>query len=260
MSCNIKVTFFGTGTSQGVPVIGCSCEVCQSSDFRDKRMRTSAMLEVNGLKLLIDPGPDLRFQMLTNGFDNIDAILVTHEHSDHTAGLDDVRPVNFRYNKDIPLYALERVIQDIRLRFSYAFADNAYPGSPRISCQTIKPGEAFYIGENKLEILPVSVIHGNLQIVGFRIGDFCYITDASELSPESLTKMSGVQVLVVNALQLTPHFSHFTLDEALGVIRHIGPARAYLTHMSHHLGCHEKLQEILPESVFPAYDGLEVIV
>jgi len=260
MSYSIKVTFLGTGTSQGVPVIGCTCEVCLSSDSRDKRMRTSAMIEVKGLKLLIDPGPDLRYQMLSNGFTNIDAILVTHEHADHTAGLDDVRPVNFRYNKDIPLFAMERVIQDIRLRFSYAFSENAYPGSPRISCQSIQPGVAFNLGEPLVEILPISVIHGNLQIIGFRIGEFCYITDASELSPQSLAELSNVRVLVINALQLTPHFSHFTLEEALSVIRHLRPQKAYLTHMSHHLGCHENLLTRLPDFVFPAYDGLEIIV
>ncbi len=260
MSYNIKVTFLGTGTSQGIPVIGCTCEVCLSADPRNKRMRTSAMLEVKGSKILIDPGPDLRYQMLANRFDNIDAILVTHEHADHTAGLDDVRPINFKFNKDIPLYALERVKQDIRQRFSYAFSDNAYPGSPRISCQTINPGVVFSIGEASVNILPIEVIHGNLPIVGFRIGDFCYITDASALSAESMAMMSGTRVLVINALQETPHFSHFTLGEALLVIEQIGPEYAYLTHMSHHLGCHVNLQSKLPKSVFPAYDGMEIIV
>jgi phosphoribosyl 1,2-cyclic phosphate phosphodiesterase len=255
-----KVTFLGTGTSQGIPVIGCTCEVCLSTDLKNKRMRTSAMLEVKGLKILIDPGPDLRYQMISNRFDNIDAILVTHEHADHTAGLDDVRPINFRYNKDIPLYALERVKKDIQQRFSYAFSENAYPGSPRISCQTLYPGVVFSIGEANVDILPIEVLHGNLPIVGFRIEDFCYITDASALSAESMAMMSGVRVLVINALQESPHFSHFTLEEALTVIEQIGPECAYLTHMSHHLGCHKDLQSKLPKSVFPAYDGMEIIV
>ncbi len=251
----VTVTFLGTGTSQGIPVIGCSCKVCQSLDFRDKRLRTSVHLAVNNMSLVIDTGPDFRQQMLREHIHKLDAVLFTHEHKDHTAGLDDIRPFNFRQKRDMPIYARQQVIEQIKTEFAYAFSEKRYPGVPQITPHAIT-NEPFEI--NHLSIEPIEVFHYKLPVFGFRIGGFTYITDASYISPEEKEKIKNSEVLVLNALQKEEHISHFTLGEALAVIDELKPKKAYLTHISHRLGLHDEISNELPENVAMAYDGLKL--
>ena len=252
---NIKVTFLGTATSIGVPVVACGCAVCQSTDTRDKRLRSSVLVEVDDLKLVIDCGPDFRQQMLSQNISNIDGILLTHEHRDHVGGLDDVRGFNLSLSKAIPIYCEQRVEKNLKKDFSYIFAEHKYKGIPELSITNIgtKP---FSIKDTI--ITPIRVMHHKLEILGFRIGDFAYITDAKYIAPEELAKLDGVSVLVINALRKRPHFSHFSLDEALEVIGQIKPKRSYLTHISHALGKHAEVQLELPANVYLAYDRLIV--
>jgi len=250
----VTITFLGTGTSQGVPVITCQCEVCSSLDFRDKRLRTSLHIEIEGLSFVIDAGPDFRQQMLRENIQQLDAIIYTHEHKDHTAGLDDIRPFNFSLKKDIPLYGHERVLNQIKQEFAYVFNEVKYPGVPAVLLHEIfnKPFEI-----NGIEITPIEVLHYRLPVFGFRIGDFTYITDAKYISDKEIAKIKGTKVLVLNALQHTHHISHFTLEEALEMVEKIQPEKAYLTHISHNLGTHEATQKRLPENIFLAFDGLK---
>lgn len=253
----MKITFLGTGTSQGVPVIGCNCEVCQSLDFRDKRTRTSLHLEHEGKSVVIDTGPDFRMQMLRESINRLDAVVYTHEHKDHTAGLDDIRPFNFMQQTDIPLFGTPQVLDQIKTEFSYIFSAKKYPGIPRVLINEIGNQPFDVLG---MPFSPIQVMHHKLPVFGFRVKDFTYITDANYIAPEEIEKIKGTQILVVNALQIKPHISHFTLDEALAFIDEIGPEMAYLTHTSHRMGMHQRVQEGLPENVELAFDGLKIEV
>lgn len=251
----MTITFLGTGTSQGIPVIGCSCPVCRSLDFRDKRLRASVHIAVDDQSLVIDTGPDFRQQMLRENITSLDAILYTHEHKDHTAGLDDIRPFNFRQRKDMPVYGRQQVIDQLKIEYSYAFGESKYPGVPQILTNIIS-NEPFQVNGTNIE--PVEVFHHKLPVFGFRIRNFTYITDASFISPEEKEKIKNSDILVLNALQKEEHISHFTLDEALAIIEELHPRKAYLTHISHKLGLHETITNELPEGVELAYDGLKI--
>ena len=251
----MKITFLGTGTSQGVPVIGCRCEVCQSLDFRNKRLRTSIRVEISGQSFVVDTGPDFRQQMLSENVQSLDDVIFTHAQRDHTAGLDDVRAYNFMQNSDMPVYGRQEVLDQLKMEFAYAFAKDAYPGLPRITLNQIdeRPFEL-----NGVPITPLPVLHLRLPVLGFRFGNFSYITDANIIPDETLGRLKGTEVLVLNALQIESHVSHFNLSEALAMIDRIKPAKAYLTHISHKLGLHGAVEKKLPENVSLAYDGLQV--
>ena len=251
----MQVRLLGTGTSQGIPIIGCHCPVCTSEDSRDHRFRTSALVTVDGLNILIDTGPDLRMQLLRAGVTRLDAVLYTHEHRDHTAGLDDVRPINFLMKQTLNLYGLPRVMRALQREFTYAFAEHKYPGVPTIALNPVQP-EPFFIKD--IEIQPIRVRHMTLPILGYRIQNFAYITDGSFISTKELKKLSGVEVLVINALRKEEHYSHFSLDQALNIIREVGPQRAYLTHISHEMGLYTEVAPTLPDNVFLGIDN-EVI-
>ena len=253
----MKVTFLGTGTSQGVPIIACSCPVCQSDDSHDKRLRSSAMVEVDGVRILIDAGPDFRQQMLREGVKDLDAILLTHEHKDHVGGLDDVRAFNYVLQRPMDIYALERVLGHLKVEFSYVFSEKPYPGVPQMALHPIG-NEPFSV--KGVEVIPISVRHFRLPVSAYRINDFTYITDANYISEEEKQKLVGTRVLVVNALRREEHISHFTLSQALELIREVKPEVAYLTHISHQLGRYADVLKELPENVFLAYDGLCVEV
>ncbi|RZK51159.1 MAG: MBL fold metallo-hydrolase [Pedobacter sp.] len=249
----MKITVLGTGTSQGIPVIGCGCAVCQSSDRRDKRLRVSVLVETADKTIVIDSGPDFRYQMLRAGVKDLDAILFTHEHKDHVAGLDDIRPFNYLLHKVIDIYAVERVQQALRREFAYIFEDTKYHGLPQIKLHTVDEN-LFEIGQST--ITPIEVMHYKLPVMGYRIGNFTYITDAKIVSEESLGKLKGTKVLIVNALQRNEHISHFTLDEAIEFAKKVGAEMTYFTHMSHYLGLHEEVERELPSNIKLAYDGL----
>lgn len=249
-------TFLGTGTSQGVPIIGCPCEVCQSTNKKDKRLRVSGLLRIGDKTLVIDCGPDFRQQMLREQVTDVDAILITHEHNDHIIGLDDVRPINFLHEKDMPVYADKRVQKDLKERFAYIFAESKYPGTPMVSLETIKAGEIFTIGN--IEILPIEVMHGNLPILGFRIGDFAYLTDIKTISDVEIEKLQKLDVVVLSALHHKEHHSHSTLAQSVELAKRINAKRTYFIHFSHHLGLHEAVEKTLPPSMSLAYDGLVI--
>ncbi|OOG77226.1 MBL fold metallo-hydrolase [Algoriphagus sp. A40] len=251
----MKVNFLGTGTSQGVPVIGCECNVCKSLDFRDKRFRTSIYVEAKGVSLVVDTGPDFRMQMLRSGIKKLDAVLFTHEHKDHTAGLDDIRPFNFSQKMDMPVFARRHVLDQINREYSYIFSDKKYPGVPQVESIEISEN-AFHV--NGLVVTPIPVLHYKLPVLGFRFGDFSYITDANFIPDNSMKLLEGTEVLVLNALQIDPHISHFTLDEAVQMARKIGAKQTYFTHISHRLGLHDQIDKGLPEGIALAYDGLEL--
>jgi phosphoribosyl 1,2-cyclic phosphate phosphodiesterase len=256
MLTTFKVTFLGTGTSQGIPVIGSDHPVCKSTDPKDKRLRVSVLLRWENYNYVIDCGPDFRQQMLRENCKKLDGILFTHEHNDHTAGLDDIRPYFFRQG-DIPIYAEKRVLASLQKRFEYIFTSGEkYPGAPNVQSVVIDKTRSFRIA-NK-QVVPIEVLHNRLPVLGFRIDGFTYITDAKTVAPEELAKIKGTKVLVVNALRQEPHYSHFNLEEALEFIALVNPEKAYLTHISHLLGFHEEVQNQLPENVFLAYDGLEI--
>lgn len=254
----MQICFLGTGTSQGVPVIACSCLVCKSDDTKDKRLRCSIMVSYNNKNYVIDSGPDFRQQMLREGVQNIEAIIYTHEHKDHTAGMDDVRAFNFKHNKDIPLYCSDRVETGLKKEFAYAFAKIKYPGVPNTLIKKINKHTPFQLGDKLWQ--PIEVIHHKLPVLNFRIGDFVYITDANFISEEEFKKLKGAKTLVINALRKEKHISHFTLEEALDIIKKLKVDRAYLTHISHQLGKHEEVEKDLPPHVKIAYDGLKIIV
>ncbi len=251
----MKITFLGTGTSQGVPVIGCTCETCLSTDDRDKRLRSSVLIEVGGVHILIDVGPDFRQQMLQNDVSKLDVVLLTHEHNDHIAGIDDIRPFNFKQGRKIPFYGLKRTLEDLKAKYAYIFDANPYPGAPGIVCHEVEPDVPIFITKD-LQTLPIHIMHGTLPILGFRILDFVYITDASQIDDRTMDLIQGVKVLVINALQYKKHYSHFTFDEAVTMAKIIGAEKTYLTHMSHHLGLHRDVESNCPEGIKPAYDGL----
>lgn len=251
----MKVTFTGTGTSQGVPVIACDCEVCTSLDFRDKRLRTSVHIEVDGKSFVIDTGPDFRQQMLSNRIKTLDAVLFTHAHKDHTAGLDDIRAFNFRQKKDMPIYGSQQVLDQLKMEFSYIFQENKYPGVPMIETHTID-SEPFSI--QGVGITPIDVMHLKLPVHGFRIKDFTYITDTNFISEASIAKIKGSKVLVLNALQKDSHISHFNLDEAIAMAQKVGAPKTYFTHISHRMGLHRDVEKELPEGILFAYDELTI--
>ena len=250
----MRITLLGTGTSQGIPVIACDCHVCTSTDSRDNRLRCSVLISENGKNYCIDSGPDFRQQMLRAGVKTLSGILFTHEHKDHIAGLDDVRAFNFREKRDMNIYCTGRVETALRREFFYAFEENKYPGVPNLSIIPIDSNP--FTLENELKVIPIEVMHHKMPVLGFRIGDFTYITDAKTVSDEEKKKITGSKVLIVNALRTQEHISHFNLEEALAFIAEVKPEKAYLTHISHLFGTHEEIQAMLPENVFPAYDGL----
>jgi phosphoribosyl 1,2-cyclic phosphate phosphodiesterase len=251
----LNITFLGTGTSQGVPVIGCKCPVCTSLDFRDKRLRTSIHLHVGGQSIVIDTGPDFRQQMLRENISRLDAILFTHAHRDHTAGLDDVRAYNFMQGMDMPVFGTLPTLDQLKVEYAYAFHPNAYPGLPRITLNQITE-KPFLV--NGVEILPLPVMHLKLPVLGFRFGNFSYITDANYIFPETLERLRGTEVLVLNALQRETHVSHFNLEEALKMVEIIQPKQTYFTHISHKLGLHSVVDAELPEDISLAFDGLQI--
>lgn len=251
----MKITFLGTGTSQGVPVIACDCAVCLSEDPRDKRLRTSLLLETGKTVLLFDAGPDFRQQMLREHVKKLDAIILTHEHKDHIAGMDDVRAFNYKSQGAIDIYAEERVQEAIKIEFAYVFSEKKYPGIPQMRLNLI-PDYNFKI--KGVGILPVRIHHMNLEIYGFRIGNFAYITDASYIPEESKEKLIGVKYLVINALRKQKHISHFCLKEAVDFIREISPKRAFITHISHQMGLYEHIEKELSPGIMLAYDGLSI--
>ncbi len=249
----MRITFLGTGTSTGVPQIGCTCRVCTSTDPRDNRLRTSAMVEFNGKNILIDCGPDFRQQLLRWPVPRIDAVLITHIHYDHTGGIDDLRP--FGDGRSIPIYVESSVGEGIRARLPYCFADHRYPGVPNLQLQEVGLAPFTVAGE---EIIPIRVMHYRLPILGYRMGNLVYITDALTIPEEEYAKLQNVDVLVINALRKEPHLSHQTLAEALQVVERIAPRETYLIHMSHHMGLAAEIEQELPAHVHLAYDGLVV--
>ena len=251
----MTITFLGTGTSQGVPVIGCTCAVCKSSDIHDKRLRSSVLIELDNKTLVIDTGPDFRQQMLRENVKDITAILITHEHKDHVAGLDDIRAFNYIHKRPMEVYADERVQKALRREYAYVFAEDKYPGIPQMNTHTIY-NEPFFI--QGIKVIPIRLMHYKLPIFGFRIQNFTYITDTNYIPPEEKEKVKGTKVLVVNALRKEKHISHFNLEEALQFIDEIKPEKAYLTHISHLMGKMADIEKELPENVFFAYDGLKL--
>lgn len=257
----MKLTFLGTGTSQGVPVIGCRCKVCTSGDPRDNRLRTAAMVETQGVRLVIDAGPDFRCQMLRTGVRHLDAILLTHEHKDHTGGLDDVRAFNFvdypPTVRRVDIFAAPAAAAVVRKDFDYAFGPNRYRGVPEIALHEIDLERSFEVGG--VTVVPVSGHHSErFTVTGYRIGPLAYLTDFKSIDDVEVAKLQGADVLVVNALRFKPHDSHFNVDEALALVRRVAPREAYLTHMSHEIGLHADTDPMLPAGVHLAYDNLQV--
>jgi phosphoribosyl 1,2-cyclic phosphate phosphodiesterase len=252
----LQITFTGTGTSQGIPVIACPCDVCQSDDFRDKRLRSSIHIQTDSASIVIDTGPDFRQQMLRENIKHLDAVVFTHEHKDHTAGLDDVRAFNFVQKKAMRVYATQQVQEALKREFAYAFADTKYPGVPEISLEKIDSENPFTI--NGVTLIPILVYHYKLPVLGFRIADFTYITDANFIPEEEKEKIKGSKVIVINALRRQSHISHFTLDEAITLMDELKPEKAYFTHISHQLGKHKDVSKELPSYIQLAYDGLKI--
>lgn len=258
MKPSLTVTLLGTGTSQGVPIIGCSCEVCTSDDPHDSRLRTSALIASETTTLVIDTGPDFRQQMLREQVERLDAVLLTHEHNDHIIGIDDVRPYNFAQAEDMQLYGLERVLTDLRDRFRYAF-EGTYPGAPRLATCAIAPWQTFRVGD--IEVTPLPVEHGRLDILGYQLGaDVVYITDASVLSDRVMDTIRGKDLIILNALHHRQHHSHFTLAEAVEVLEDLQPRQAYITHISHYMGLSTTVNADLPAFIRLGYDGQQIVV
>jgi phosphoribosyl 1,2-cyclic phosphate phosphodiesterase len=251
----LKITFLGTGTSQGVPVIGCGCEVCTSLDYRDKRLRVSVLIEINGKIIVIDAGPDFRQQMLRERVQTLDAVLLTHSHKDHLAGLDDVRAFNYLQSKVIPVYGSSETLEHVKREFYYAFEKEKYPGTPLID---LYPIDETIFNVNGITVTPLPVTHLRMPVLGFRIGDFSYITDANSISEISYERLKGTKVLVLNALQKEKHVSHFNLEEAIQEAEKIGAEKTYFTHISHKMGLHRDVEKILPSSISIAHDGLSL--
>lgn len=251
----MEITFLGTGTSHGIPVIGCGCAVCTSADPRDNRLRSSIMIEANGKRIVVDTGPDFRQQMLREKVKTLDAVLFTHEHKDHTAGLDDIRSFNFYNDKDMDAFATTRVQENIRKSFDYIFSEKTYPGIPQIKFHTIW-NEPFKIFD--IDVIPVEVMHHKLPVLGFRFGDFCYITDAKTIPEKEQEKIYEIDTLVLNALRIEPHISHFSLSEAIDMALQVKAKNVYFTHIAHELGLHAEVDAKLPEGMHLAYDGLKL--
>ncbi|WP_419699186.1 MBL fold metallo-hydrolase [Mucilaginibacter sp. NFX135] len=253
----MTITFLGTGTSQGVPVIACGCEVCTSTDARDNRLRTSILIETEDKTIVVDSGPDFRYQMLRAGVKHLDAIVFTHEHKDHIAGMDDIRAFNYKQNSPIDIYADQRVQKALVREFPYVFDGTGYPGIPQVVVHPINL-LPFSIGNNIFT--PIEVLHYKLPILGFRVNDFTYITDAKTVPESEKEKIKGTKTLVINALQKQSHISHFTLEEAINFANEVGADMTYLTHISHRLGTHFDVSKELPGNIELAYDGLKLII
>lgn len=254
----MKLTFLGTGTSQGIPVIGCRCEVCTSENPKDNRLRTSAMVEVDNKILVFDTGPDFRQQMLRANPTHLNAILYTHEHKDHVAGMDDIRPFNYQSGKPMDIYASKQVITALKREYHYVFNHHKYPGVPEVKIHQISGDEDFFIDGVKIQ--PIKLLHYKLPVLGFRINKMAYITDASYIGEDEKEKLKDLDVLVLNALRRQKHISHFNLEEAIALSQELKPQRTYFTHISHLMGKHGDVSEELPHNIFIAYDGLEVNV
>ena len=253
----MRFTFLGTGTSGGVPSLGCSCEVCKSTNPRDKRMRSAALIETDSTRILIDSGPDIRMQLMPFPFQKLDGVVLTHIHYDHVAGIDDLRP--FCVFGDIHVYANERTVRGLQQTMPYCFTSHLYPGVPKLNLHLIEARQPFHI--NKIEILPIEVMHGALPILAFRIGDFAYITDMKTISEESFNQLKGVKTLVVNALRWEKvHHSHMLVDDAIAFSRRVGADHTYLTHLTHLIGFHDEANKRLPEGIEFAYDGLQLTI
>ena len=257
MNQTVKLEFLGTGTSQGVPVLGCNCSVCNSNNPKDQRLRSSVLISVNDIKIVVDTGPDFRQQMLRSGNVDCDAVLFTHEHMDHVAGLDDIRAINFLQRKNMPLYGSVGVEEALHRIYHYAFATNPYPGAPIIQFNLIDDTPFDVLGNT---VIPIKVKHGRMPVFGFRIGDLTYITDAKLIDEEEREKIRGSKVLVVNALRRKEHHSHMNLEQALELVEDLKPGKAYFTHISHLLGNHQVVEQELPNHVRLAYDGLIIEV
>ncbi|MFB6457481.1 MBL fold metallo-hydrolase [Chitinophaga sp. Hz27] len=251
----MKVTFLGTGTSQGVPVIACGCEVCSSANHKDKRLRSSIMISSPAGNIVVDTTPDFRYQMLREKVQHLEAVLITHSHKDHIAGMDDIRAFNYFQQSPIDIYATDFSQNVIMREFAYAFADYKYPGIPEINLKAIDD-EPFEV--NGLRIIPIQVMHYKMPVTGFRIHDFTYITDANSIAPEEKDKIRGSKVMVVNALRREKHISHFTLDEAVALGQELEIPQVYFTHISHQLGLHDEVMKELPAGMALAYDGLSI--
>lgn len=252
---NLKITLLGTGTSQGVPVIGCKCDACTSTDLRDQRSRCSVLIQSDNSQVVIDVGPDFRTQMLRAKVETLDAVFLTHEHNDHIIGMDDLRPFLFRSKKGVKIHAEKRVLDELQKRFEYAFTPQPYPGAPSFKIHEIYEGEKVAIGD--LEILPLRVIHGRLPILGFKVGEFAYLTDTNHIPYETIEILKGCKILVVDALRERSHHSHFSLQEAIDAVDKIKPGSAYFTHISHLMGPTSKWEKMLPSDIYPSYDGQE---
>jgi len=250
----MKITILGSGTSSGVPVIACDCHVCQSTNSKDKRLRSSIMISHQGYNHVIDAGPDFRQQMLTNNVQSLSSIIFTHEHKDHIAGLDDVRAFNYKESKHMEIYCTANVETALRREFHYVFSDEKYPGLPLLNINRIDTDK--FILPGGIVLQPIEFMHYKMPVKAFRVGEFTYVTDAKTITDEEKEKIKGTKVLIVNALHLKEHISHFNLSEALAFIREINPKTAYLTHISHMFGTHEEIEDMLPLNVFATYDGL----
>lgn len=248
----MKITFLGTGTSQGVPVIACDCKTCLSDDYRDKRLRTSVLIEIDEAILVIDAGPDFRQQMLREKVKRLDAIILTHEHKDHISGMDDVRAFNYKSQDAIDIFAEERVQKAVRKEYSYVFAEYQYPGIPKMR---LNPVNDYGFAIKGINLIPLRVFHYRLPVYGFRIGNFAYITDANYIPEETKEKLFGVKYFVINALRKEKHISHFSLREAINLIREVSPRKAFITHISHQMGLHEEVTATLPPEIMLAFDG-----
>lgn len=251
----LNVTFLGTGTSQGIPLIACTCRVCSSADPHDKRLRSSVLVEKGNTRFVIDTGPDFRQQMLREKVTSLDAVLFTHEHKDHVAGLDDVRGFNFILKRPMDVYCNSAVLNALKREFHYIFSDEKYPGIPEINIKII---DDIKFSVNEMEVVPVKCMHAKMPVLGFRIDDFAYITDANYIAEEEKEKLKGLKVLVLNALRNEPHISHFTLKEAIDLANELKPEKVYFTHISHQLGLHRDVGPRLPQNNYLAYDGLQI--
>ena len=251
-----SLTFLGTGTSQGIPVITCNCKTCTSEDSRDKRLRTSAHLNWEGQSIVIDSGPDFRYQMIRAGIKRLDALLLTHQHNDHIIGIDDIRPFNFRQGGEMPVYANKIVSDNLKQRFAYIFEKNPYPGAPQINLNIIKVDDQIKV--NNHVVIPVELIHGITLSYGYVFGRLAYLTDMKSLPENEYSKLKDIDTLIVNCLRIEPHFSHLNLEEAIEFIGKIKPQRAFLTHISHRFGTHKEIEEMLPQGIHVAYDGLKI--
>ena len=250
-----KLTFLGTGTSQGVPMIGCDCEVCKSSDPKDNRLRASVFVEHQGLRILVDAGPDFRSQMLREGISSVDAILLTHNHKDHVGGLDDIRAFNYHEKKATQIYCEKYVEDSLRMEYSYAFAEKKYPGAPEWHINLIDDNPFFI---NGVKIIPIRGMHYRLPVLGFRFGNIAYCTDMNKIDGQEFKKLEGLEHFIINCVRRGKHISHYSLEEAIEIAQKVGALHTWITHLSHQLPCHQELAAELPKNISPAFDGLKL--